>query len=186
MTYTDNRTVISVLTMVVGTSKRHNRNPRKNFRNLASRKRGESNFARAFEEKLPAAFPKSTLAIREFSLSGYGIADLIVARPQRNSPDKWHFTAIEFKLKSWKKALQQAYRYLYFSNQAIVVLPMEEVDNIAIDRDLFHLYNIGLWFFDKRSGSIVKEITPKSSKPKGTVRDKIDISKLVNFDFRKI
>jgi len=52
--------------------------------------------------------------------------------------------AIEAKLKDWKRALKQAYRYKWFANKSFVFLPCE---NLSIPKDNIHLfkkYNVGL------------------------------------------
>lgn len=52
--------------------------------------------------------------------------------------------AIEAKLKDWRRALKQAYRYKWFANKSFVFLPLE---NIAIPKAniyLFQQYNVGL------------------------------------------
>ncbi len=52
--------------------------------------------------------------------------------------------AIEAKLKDWKHALKQAYRYKWFANKSFVFLPSE---NLVVPKENIHLfkkYNVGL------------------------------------------
>lgn len=60
--------------------------------------------------------------------------------------------AIEAKLKDWRRALKQAYRYKWFSDRSFVFLPKE---NIAIPKaniSLFKKYNVGLAGVSKDKG----------------------------------
>jgi len=72
--------------------------------------------------------------------------------------------AIEAKLKDWKRALKQAYRYKWFSNKSFVFLPLE---NIAVPRkniSLFQRYNVGLAGVSRASG-IEVVYSPKPEAP---------------------
>jgi hypothetical protein len=52
--------------------------------------------------------------------------------------------AIEAKLRDWKKALRQAYRYKRFSNFSFVLLPAENANSAIQNIYIFKQYNIGL------------------------------------------
>lgn len=52
--------------------------------------------------------------------------------------------AIEAKLKNWKRALQQAYRYKWFSSKAYVVLPSNNIKSALNNLELFKKYGVGL------------------------------------------
>lgn len=52
--------------------------------------------------------------------------------------------AIEAKLKNWKRALQQAYRYKWFSSKAYVVLPSNNIKPALNNLELFKKYGVGL------------------------------------------
>lgn len=72
--------------------------------------------------------------------------------------------AIEAKLKDWKRALKQAYRYKWFSNKSFVFLPFE---NIRVPREnitLFKRYNVGLASVSKDKG-IEVIYSPKEESP---------------------
>lgn len=79
--------------------------------------------------------------------------------------------SIELKLKTWKKALQQAFRYKCFSNIAYVVLPSNRINPAKKNIDVFKQYNIGLASFDvEQDFNIIFE--PKSSAPYSKVLSK--------------
>lgn len=149
-------------------------NPRLNLPSHLARKRGESNFAAAFEREFISCRTESGVGARYFPVFGYGIADFIwvdlynargADLENRTFSEELMLTAFELKLRDWKKALRQAYRYSYFANQSIVVLP----PNIATANrniDLFKILGIGLWTFDIKSAEICPIYQPKLAKPR--------------------
>lgn len=60
--------------------------------------------------------------------------------------------AIEAKLKNWKRALEQAYRYRWFSNKSFVMLPGENINPALKNISLFEKYGVGLASIDKERG----------------------------------
>ncbi|MCZ2101380.1 MAG: hypothetical protein LC107_07585 [Chitinophagales bacterium] len=56
--------------------------------------------------------------------------------------------SFELKLKNWKRAAKQAFRYKNFSNISYVVLPENTLQNALANIELFEKYNIGLAKFD--------------------------------------
>ena len=108
---------------------------------------------------------------KELDLNGYGIADLIFWEYSiKNSPNESRLTrttltAFEVKIKDWRKALIQAYRYKYYSNRSIVILPIEYSAKAVISKKLFCDFDIGLWVFDKKNKQTNKIFTPKTHKP---------------------
>jgi hypothetical protein len=52
--------------------------------------------------------------------------------------------AIEIKLKNWKRALEQAYRYRSFAYQSYVFLDEKFVNPALKNKNLFFQYNVGL------------------------------------------
>lgn len=64
--------------------------------------------------------------------------------------------AIEAKLKDWKRALKQAYRYKWFSNKAYVFLPVENIAVPEKNIDMFKKLNVGLASVCKSNGIEVK------------------------------
>jgi hypothetical protein len=114
--------------------------PRKNLPPSISRKRAEANFLCSFERAfVDGHCHTKQITWRDFALQGYGIPDLITfawSTQQNQSPalslealrqklQRQQFTAFELKLRDWRKGLVQAYRYRYFCDLSIVVLPSD-------------------------------------------------------------
>jgi len=153
-------------------------NTRKNLPYASSSKRGESNFLSRFERAYFAQEGRragvKVVAGREFSLDGYGRADVLWLA-WRQSPDaedfsavalnkRIHVTAIEAKLRDWRKGLQQAARYRHFANRSLLVLP-NGAARIALDYiETFRRLNVGLWEFDPATERITKHTTPRIRK----------------------
>lgn len=66
----------------------------------------------------------------------FGIPDVVVHNGD--------IVSIEFKLKNWKRALQQAFRYKTFSNESYVFMDQRYAKNAVAHIDSFRKYNIGL------------------------------------------
>lgn len=62
--------------------------------------------------------------------------------------EKIELIAFELKLKNWKQAIKQAFRYKSFSNLSYVVIPSVSVDPAFKNIELFKKYNIGLAGFN--------------------------------------
>lgn len=72
--------------------------------------------------------------------------------------------AIEAKLRDWKRALKQAYRYLWFAEYSFVVLD-EYFCRPAIEHQkLFEQYNVGLASINDK-GELKRYFTPPRKKP---------------------
>jgi hypothetical protein len=175
-------------------------NTRKNFRDDGARKRGESNFLRAFERAYLENSGTASIAAGEFGLAGYGIADLIwiAWKPDGIGEDftacalekqlkRRQLFAFEAKLKDWRKALQQAFRYRYFADKAIVVLPTENSFAAKTHIETFKQFDIGLWTFNRSTGRIYKCFTPSGvsainrearEKAIALISSKVNLSKL--------
>src|SRR5699024_8837782 len=75
-----------------------------------------------------------------------GVPDYIVYRSVNNSIH--YLIAVEFKLKNWRRALKQAFRYKNFANEAYVVLDKEQSERATKNIELFKRANIGLITYD--------------------------------------
>lgn len=135
---------------------------RKNLNNKSSRKRTEINLQKKIE-KLLLQFHENAIGLRELEIHGYGIADFVLFN---NINNKCNINAYEIKIRDWRKALQQAYRYSYYANQSIVIMPLENIPNGNEKLSLFKTMNIGLWGFDSQENQINKIFTPQKKKPK--------------------
>ncbi len=78
----------------------------------------------------------------------FGIPDFVFYN--KNKEDV-AIVSFELKLKNWKRAAQQAFRYKSFSNISYVVLSSANVAPALNNIELFHRYNIGLAKFDSES-----------------------------------
>lgn len=158
------------------------RQPRRNLPSSVSRKRGESNFVAAFTKAYIKSVVPKGVGGTEFPLSGYGIADFVWLAWQE-SPTSEDGTALsletlksklsrkklmafEMKMTDWRKGLSQAYRYSYFADITILVLPLETAALAKSSLDRFREHRVGLWSFDKATGKICRLFTPRASKPR--------------------
>jgi len=158
------------------------RHPRRNLPAALARKRGESNFVSSFSKAYIASIAAGGFGGKEFALSGFGIADFVwIAWRNAVNPDegsalsiemlksflnRQKLTAFEMKLSDWRKGLAQAYRYSYFADQAVVVLPTDLAATAKADLELFRNSNVGLWSFDPAKETIRKLFTPRRSGPR--------------------
>lgn len=156
--------------------------PRRNLPAALARKRGESNFVAAFAKAYISSVSPRGVGGREFALPGFGIADFIwIAWRNALNPNegkalsierikslliRHELTAFEMKLSDWRKGLSQAYRYSYFADLAVVVLPPGLSATAKGDLSLFRESNVGLWSFNPDTGTIRKLFTPRSRGPR--------------------
>lgn len=78
----------------------------------------------------------------------FGVPDFVFYSKKNEC---YSFIAFELKLKNWKRAAKQAFRYKSFSNVSYVVIG-SKIANTAINNiELFKQYNIGLATFDSDS-----------------------------------
>jgi hypothetical protein len=129
-------------------------------------------------------------------LQGYGIPDLITfawSTPQnqgtlfslealREELQRQLLTAFELKLRDWRKGIVQAYRYRYFCDRSIVVLPRDVVDEASKRLQLFRSLDVGLWSFDPDTDVITKYFTPQQ----GTARNLEARNKAIELILNKI
>lgn len=168
--------------------------PRRNLPSGSSRRQAESKFTRSFQRSFLDAEQGQGIGGHEFELHGYGIADFVWASVPGNgkpnggrngvrraaplSSTKAKLTAFEMKLKDWPRALQQAYRYTYFSDRTIVVLPTKSARAAKDALPLFEELRIGLWGYEKKAGRITKLFTPRARRPKNPAARERALSKL--------
>lgn len=172
---------------------------RQNLPGGSSTKEGEAGFLQAFEK---AWFARQThgVAAGEFGVPGFGVADLVwVAwRPSNLGEDfsavslerslsRRQVFAFEAKLKDWQRALQQAFRYRYFADKAVVIMPAENVKSALRHIEVFREHSVGLWSFNMKSGAIREHFTPTHVRALSstarrraveTLTSKIDLRKL--------
>jgi hypothetical protein len=142
-------------------------NTRRNLPVHIGRKRGESNFLGAFLRSYVSEIDQDYFYGRHFAISECGVADFIMFRIEDagKGPTMRHLMAFEVKLMDWRRALSQAYRYRYYADSSIVILPNESAESALKNRDLFNRHNIGLWIYDRNSGNVDKAISPSPLAP---------------------
>ena len=141
-------------------------NTRRNLPEAIRRRRGEANFLGAFlraflrEISLPCAYG------RNFSVSGCGVADLLICQPagteQSEGLHQMHLMAFEMKLFDWRRAIHQAYRYRYYADLSIVVLPEKAALRAVQFSHLFDALGVGLWSMNTAMGVICRHVDPSS------------------------
>lgn len=150
---------------------------RRNLPAASASKRGEVNFLAKFEKAYLAELTASNsehLAGREFGLDGFGRADVLFIGWKRSAQDEdfsavslktLRFTAIEAKLKDWRKGLMQASRYRFFANRSVLVLPPATTASALAFLATFKTLNVGLWEFDTGTCRLRKHFTPRMGRP---------------------
>jgi hypothetical protein len=148
---------------------------RRNLPARSAKKRAEANFLKKFEQAYFLRECRAPIASREFAIEGFGRADLVWLAWSRGRDGsdfsalafrrRVQLTAIEGKLSDWRKGLQQAFRYRYFANRSLLVLPIRTAHTAAQFIDTFRRLRVGLWGFDEETGRIHKWCTPRSDKP---------------------
>lgn len=103
----------------------------------------ELEMSRKFESFLKQNFGTAYLKEQE---GLFGIPDFVWYAKQE---ERVSIVSFELKLRNWKRAAMQAFRYKSFSNASYVVIA-NETAHVAIDNiETFRKYNIGLASFDK-------------------------------------
>jgi len=72
--------------------------------------------------------------------------------------------AVEAKLKNWKQALKQAYRYKWFAEYSYVVLDAYYTKRAINNIESFEKYNVGLATITV-DGKLIRHFNPKRQKP---------------------
>ncbi|NLF08625.1 MAG: hypothetical protein GX594_11710 [Pirellulaceae bacterium] len=148
------------------------------------RRRGEANFLGAFLRLILSSQPQPILFGRNFPVSGCGVADLLLCQvPKGVVPDgqanQFCLMAFEMKLNDWRKALHQAYRYKYYADHSIVVLPEKTSIRAVQSRDIFEALGVELWTLDATKKKIIKHVAfPGQTGPLNTAKRSLALSQL--------
>jgi hypothetical protein len=159
-------------------------NPRQNLPPAVGRKRGEANFVARFQRDFTAEREGRGVGGRHFEMAGYGIADFVWmdfgqrGRGGSAAAGEPVLTAFEMKLKDWRRALSQAYRYSYFSDRSIVVLPTDVANRAQGHLDVFRRLGIGLWSYEPRSADINVRFTPAATRAKNPAARKKALNRI--------
>jgi hypothetical protein len=147
-------------------------NTRRNLPAENGRKRGEANFLGSFERFATSRIFERGYGGRHFALSNYGIADFVWlvpdGRTRLNSDNPYcaKIFAFETKMKNWRRAFQQAYRFSYYSDAAFVILPPDAGKAAGNFKSLFIACNIGLWIYNHKENALKKIFSPINPAPR--------------------
>lgn len=172
--------------------------PRDNFGARWTSSDGEDRFNRSFAEAYNTHHPSlhrrsnrtNRVVALEVPINGYGIADVVAISwqgPARTCPVSElpgciapTVRAFEGKLSNWRRGLMQAFRYRYFSDASILVMPLEKIALPAEHIASFRAINVGLWGFEESSGKIVPVFTPHPQFPSDTLHRAKAIQKVLS------
>ena len=139
---------------------------RRNLPLPSGRRRGEALFLGAFLRALVQKSSVPHVCARNFSVPACGVADCISLQFDSKDPtnvEAARLVAFEAKLSDWRRALAQAYRYRYYAELAVVVLPADVARRAVQNRSIFKQAGVALWTFDPSTGSIVTRIAAKET-----------------------
>lgn len=105
---------------------------------FASEQDMSSKFEKFLKENFGNAYIKEQAGL-------FGVPDYIF---YSKSSDEILIISFELKLRDWKRASIQAFRYNNFSNLSYVVLPLQNINSAINNIDHFEKYNIGLASFN--------------------------------------
>ena len=100
-----------------------------------------------FENFVTTSFENKNIDLIEGFNGLFGVPDYILIEKKNSSIN--YIISIELKLRNWKRALKQAFRYRSFSNESIVVIDEKYVHSALNKIDFFLQSNIGLASFNK-------------------------------------
>jgi len=143
-------------------------NTRRNLPPHTGRCRKEANFVGTFLKSLMGEGSKDGYWCgRHFAIPDCGVADCVLFRFEGTGSGQMatHLIAFEAKLLDWRKALVQAFRYRYYADESIVVLPVKAARQAVKSRHLFRQFGVGLWTLNLESGAVCPRIAAKAQVP---------------------
>ena len=93
----------------------------------------------------------------------FGIPDIVFTNCNQNNTIE-QVIAIELKLRNWKKALLQAFRYRSFANLSFVILDDTHITSAMLNIEEFKKSNIGLLGLTN-NGELIPYFIPSRNKP---------------------
>lgn len=94
----------------------------------------------------------------------FGIPDLLTVKARKNNTKNITTASFEMKLKNWKRALAQAFKYKAFSELAYVVIDHHYARPALKNISKFQKANIGLLSIDI-NGKIYSHVKPRKEEP---------------------
>jgi len=150
---------------------------RKNLPGKFSTRTGESRFLAKFEQAYFKQDQRQAIRSTEFGMQEFGRADLVwiawnpVALAEEFSALalqkqllRYKLTSFEAKLTNWRKGLQQAFRYRYFADKSILVMPESSISAALANIEEFKDLNVGLWGFDPAAHKISQYVSPNKAR----------------------
>jgi len=107
--------------------------------------KSEQEMSLVFESFINNLFENKNISILKEQKGLFGIPDYLLVENSINSIN--YIISIELKLKNWKGALKQAFRYRSFSNESFVILDESSINLGLKNLESFKRYNIGLGTF---------------------------------------
>lgn len=121
----------------------------------------ELELSSAFKEILPNSEWAESQCIEEVKGIS-GIPDYILIRETENNNIA---VGIELKLKNWKRAMRQAFRYRAFCEQSYVIIDNARIKPALKSIEDFINFNVGLASIDIHSKSLEIHYKPKIEEP---------------------
>lgn len=100
------------------------------------------------------------MGLTEVTATGSVLLSRAYAAPQVR------FTAIEFKLSDWRRALSQAVRHQAFADRSLVIMPANRKGGLRDSAPAFRAYGVGSAVFDAASGQLTYVVRPRARRRK--------------------
>lgn len=170
--------------------------PRSNFGAPWADACNEDSFAHAFantyDKKYAALHSCSSklnrIMAHEVPVNGFGIPDLVTVSWKPSVKKRFSLQnlselyptvrAFEFKMSAYRRGLMQAYRYRFFADVSILVIPASKLPIAAQFIHTFHALNVGLWGFNETTKTVSAIFTPRPRKPDDQKHREIVISRV--------
>ncbi|MDA3886359.1 MAG: hypothetical protein PF638_12260 [Candidatus Delongbacteria bacterium] len=122
----------------------------------------EKEMSKIFKKFYKDEFKSSNVDYIEECKGLFGIPDGLLVEKEKN--ELKNIVAIELKLKNWKRALIQAFKYKSFANNSIVVIDANYMHRALKNIDEFKRYKIGLASFSKDKDFVIHYL-PETTSP---------------------
>jgi len=125
----------------------------------------ENEMSQIFESFANSYFKDDDVFVLKEFKGLFGIPDFILIENSGNYIN--YIVSIELKLRNWKRALKQAFRYRSFSNESYVILDEYNINLGLKNIEYFKKFNIGLGSINSKS-ELKLFYKPESTKPLST------------------
>jgi len=111
--------------------------------------KSEVEMSKVFESFVMSTIIDNSIFVLKELKGLFGIPDFVLIENLENHIN--YIVSIELKLRNWKKALNQAFRYRAFSNESYVILDEDHIDLGLKNIEYFKKFNIGLGSLNSNS-----------------------------------